>query len=1227
MDAAGGRLTGVQDLLEDCIVQVTVDGRPRGTGFFVTPRHVLTCAHVVAPGHDEPSETYVRVRHGDCVRVRIAKVAGNAGSSLFAYPDLALLEVVDDGFRSTLVAWLDPEVPQPEDTLVGRGYSQSLRQIDALTEPVRLGYIGLHRLERGSLLSLGGAEIVEGMSGAPLINDRTGRVCAVLKTTRGRDGAHGGWAIPIASLGELDLSVLPENAEHHSHDGSWRRRLPQWSMLTNALFDKSPWRPANLTPSFLLRSEFEVVPFRKRDNELRALTAWCSTRNGPPVRLLTGAAGQGKTRLAAQLCQLMTERGWLAGQLRTSVHSGAVESLMRSGFESLLVIDYAETRIPQVTDVVTRLSETDGAAERTRLLLLARSPGEWWEGLRNSSASLQMLLLNDPDPPLPALEQSVEGRRDAFLEAMRAFSRATGSSRVPSPAAVPDLAEPSFGSVLVLHMAALAALLSAEPGTADDAPQGATDVSSYLLGHERRYWEGTARRAGLDRLGAAMLRHCVAAATLCGAATEDEAIGLLCGIGQLRDSPPQERRPVARWLATLYPHPTHFIGPLQPDRFGEDLISEVVSEAPQLIASLIERSAPGQIYRALTVLDRAALRHSTVTAFLSGLIGLQPSELSAIGVSVAVQSKAPVGLVEGVRQVLPRLTEGELLDVLRRIPARTVMLSALAVEVCQEALNRVVAGGSPLQQTAYLLTLLSMRQAGAGSRHDSLRSAVRAVKAYRLLADLTGGEADADFALCLSNYSVRLSAFGKRVEALAAIREAVDVYRLLVRDGDDAHLPQLGTALNCLSAAQADVGMREAALESARAALDVFESLLARSGGGYAPDHAISLNNVSVRLAGVGMRDDAAAMVRLAVSAHRKLAELQPDAYLADLSVVLNNSAAAVADLGRRGSALQLAEEAVSSSRRLVLRSAAVFDPDLILSLNNLSNRLAAVGRIPESLVVIDEAVERARRLAQEDPNAYLPDLALSLNNQSNRLADSLEFVRARGAAEEAVAINRELIVSDRDAFYSELALSLGNLSNRLAALAAHDEAVTIVREAARIGRDLAAERPGAFLFDLAAILNNQSMVLASMGDYEGALAAGEEALTQCRTLDGQHGVAFKADLGLCLLTVSHAAAMLGRTPEAEHLVCEAAEVFAGLSAGDPGAYGLELAYVEWSTAIVHSAGGGLAGPVEAASNPPGNWVMFVPTGNLSRLRSVRLLRRMLRPLVPFQMRDQFPSR
>src|SRR5207244_3639310 len=108
-----------------------------------------------------------------------------------------------------------------------------------------------------------------------------------------------------------------------------------------------PWQrlppPERRSPATLLRFESEVVPFRKRKQELEALEHWC-TRESAPVRLLVGSAGTGKTRLAAEFTRRLDAQGWMTGFVTENAADDVLERSSELDSPSLVVVDSAETR-------------------------------------------------------------------------------------------------------------------------------------------------------------------------------------------------------------------------------------------------------------------------------------------------------------------------------------------------------------------------------------------------------------------------------------------------------------------------------------------------------------------------------------------------------------------------------------------------------------------------------------------------------------------------------------------------------------------------------------------------------------------------------------------------------------------------------------------------------------------------------------------------------------------
>jgi len=134
----------------------------------------------------------------------------------------------------------------------------------------------------------------------------------------------------------------------------------------------------------LLHASYGLVPFAGREEELDRLATWCAGTDDVSALLLTGPGGQGKTRIAAELCVTMAARGWLSGFISPGATiEEIVEVFARQG-PKLLVVDYADTRAQQLIDLAAR---SHSAVNRVRLLLLARHAGRWWKSLPNRKHS------------------------------------------------------------------------------------------------------------------------------------------------------------------------------------------------------------------------------------------------------------------------------------------------------------------------------------------------------------------------------------------------------------------------------------------------------------------------------------------------------------------------------------------------------------------------------------------------------------------------------------------------------------------------------------------------------------------------------------------------------------------------------------------------------------------------------------------------------------------------
>jgi hypothetical protein len=103
--------------------------------------------------------------------------------------------------------------------------------------------------------------------------------------------------------------------------------------------------------------------------------------------LVTGPGGVGKSRLAVHLCARMAEVGWSYVRVAYGGETAVVSAVGR-GQRLLIVVDYAETRIG-LQELLRQVAAADEVL--VRVLLLARSAGEWWDRVESGEPAVQRL--------------------------------------------------------------------------------------------------------------------------------------------------------------------------------------------------------------------------------------------------------------------------------------------------------------------------------------------------------------------------------------------------------------------------------------------------------------------------------------------------------------------------------------------------------------------------------------------------------------------------------------------------------------------------------------------------------------------------------------------------------------------------------------------------------------------------------------------------------------------
>ncbi|WP_322749919.1 MULTISPECIES: trypsin-like peptidase domain-containing protein [unclassified Frankia] len=217
-------LRPLRQLLRKAVVEVACDTGSVGTGFFIAPGIVITCAHVVA---GRPSVVWVQagdVRQSATVLFAEPREAP-VGARIFPYPDIALLAV--EWTAEYSCAWLGQARPERHASLYSIGY-QLLYADDPSPSPLAFEAVGDLEIPGGTAIRIRGDEVDERMSGSPVLDEATGEVCAMIKAARQIGTDRGGVAITLDALQRLPtglrIRVLRSHDRWHQR-GQWVRSL------------------------------------------------------------------------------------------------------------------------------------------------------------------------------------------------------------------------------------------------------------------------------------------------------------------------------------------------------------------------------------------------------------------------------------------------------------------------------------------------------------------------------------------------------------------------------------------------------------------------------------------------------------------------------------------------------------------------------------------------------------------------------------------------------------------------------------------------------------------------------------------------------------------------------------------------------------------------------------------------------------------------------------------
>lgn len=261
--------------MESALVRILSRDGGGGTGFFVAPGLVVSCAHVTRSGVGSRIALYYLGKLLDGV-IELQEPKEIADDQAFtSHPDISVI-AIDPAIAHECLR-LDPTSPEPQVRLHTRGFTKTLSQ-DPTEEPATFTYEGRHAVPGGWFLKLTAGEAVSGMSGGPLLDPVRGVVCGILKTSRQPSTDLGGWGIPISAVTDVLPDLLEMNhaaTEYHARENAGIRAGGQ--SRHNLRLELAEWCSKE---SSRLRSRIASVPYLRDKLDPSRLNVEAHTRVG-----------------------------------------------------------------------------------------------------------------------------------------------------------------------------------------------------------------------------------------------------------------------------------------------------------------------------------------------------------------------------------------------------------------------------------------------------------------------------------------------------------------------------------------------------------------------------------------------------------------------------------------------------------------------------------------------------------------------------------------------------------------------------------------------------------------------------------------------------------------------------------------------------------------------------------------------------------------------------------
>jgi hypothetical protein len=221
--------TRLQDFTNECVVHVLqediagnrIEG---GSGFFVAPGVIVTCAHVVSSAGRTVSRVKVQWKGQTYEATAAARPRVKGDGEIWDPPDLCVITLDRKPADQPSVV-LGELRDADQDELYIAGYSQ-IYSPGSVQFQSKSGLAGGSQGLAGEMVrEIVGVEIAHGMSGGPVLDMRRGVVCGVIKTQRRPNDNLGGLFIPAEFIQrEFKNEAWLPNEKASAVNSRWREQ-------------------------------------------------------------------------------------------------------------------------------------------------------------------------------------------------------------------------------------------------------------------------------------------------------------------------------------------------------------------------------------------------------------------------------------------------------------------------------------------------------------------------------------------------------------------------------------------------------------------------------------------------------------------------------------------------------------------------------------------------------------------------------------------------------------------------------------------------------------------------------------------------------------------------------------------------------------------------------------------------------------------------------------------